>query len=65
LPAVLSQAQEDLPSPVPIESNFLVFEKHLLANHLGSLGDFMIYEKSSHHDEDDPQEITESKPVTQ
>lgn len=63
LPDVLTHAQEELVySPVPIESNFVAFEKHLLANHIGSLGDYMIYEKNSHREEDDPQVITESKP---
>ena len=49
LPDVLLHAKEDLHSPVGTENNFVVFEKHLLANHLGSLGDCMIYNKETHH----------------
>ena len=49
LPDVLLHAKEELHSPAA-ETNFVIFEKHLLANHIGSLGDCMIYEKDTHHD---------------
>lgn len=64
LPEVLRHAEDEMSTPVPIESNFVVFEKHLLANHIGSLGDCMIYEKetSSSHRDDDPQKISQITP---
>uniref|UniRef100_A0A7S3L4I0 Uncharacterized protein n=1 Tax=Amphora coffeiformis TaxID=265554 RepID=A0A7S3L4I0_9STRA len=54
LPDVLLHAKEELSeegesSPVAPESNFVNFEKHILANHIGSLGDCMIYNKETHH----------------
>ena len=48
LPDVLLHAKEEIHSPVSPETNFVNFEKHLLANHLGSLGDCMIYQKHPH-----------------
>lgn len=62
LPDVLLHAKEELHSP-STETNFVIFEKHLLANHIGSLGDCMIYNKHPLHplggddndqDEDEP-----------
>ena len=52
LPDILTHAKEELSphdSPVNVERNFVNFEKHLLANHIGSLGDTMIYNKETHH----------------
>lgn len=60
LPDILTHAQQELlssssssphehDSSVNAETNFCNFEKHLIANHIGSLGDTMIYNKETHH----------------
>lgn len=72
LPDLLLHAKEELldddstSSPVPMESNFVCFEKHLLANHIGSLGDSMIYRKETHHKEaeEDAAATTQATPQT-
>lgn len=53
LPDLLLHAKEELheSSSPSTETNFLNFEKHLIANHIGSLGDCMIYKKETHHAE--------------
>ena len=73
LPDALLHAKEELleeASPVAPESNFVNFEKHILANHLGSLGDCMIYNQETHHchhhhhhdEEEEVQDNTQATP---
>jgi len=67
LPDVLLSAKEELSeqgeeegetSPVAPETNFLNFEKHILANHIGGITNSMIYNKETHHADASPAQAT-------